>query len=103
MRLISIQVESTVLRRHKLLKRLLDVNLSPDEAQVLMQRVKMNTCSADDRDRLAQVIRATTEVSNQLLALSPLLEPPALERVSPERNAKRKRQLAQASRRRHRR
>jgi hypothetical protein len=60
MRLLSMQVESAVLRRLKLLKRLLDVNLSPEEAQALMQRVKTHTCSADDRDHLAQVIRATT-------------------------------------------
>ena len=103
MRLISMQVESAVLRRLELLKRLLDVNLSPEEAQALMQRVKTHTCSADDRDRLAQVIRATTAVSDQLLAPSPLLESVVLERASPERKTKRKRQLAKASRRRKRR
>lgn len=51
MRLISIQVESAVLRRRRLLKGLQEVNLSPEEAQELMQRVETNTCSAEDRDR----------------------------------------------------
>jgi hypothetical protein len=103
MRLISMQVESAVLPRLKLLKRLLDVELSPEEAQALMQRVKTNTCRAEDRDRLAQVIGATTEVSDQLLELSSRSELPALKRPSSTRKAKRKRQRAKASRRRQRR
>ena len=98
MRCIFIQVESAVLQHLKLLKRLQEVNLSPGEAQVLMQRVETNTCSAEDRDRLAQVIRATTQVSDQLLAPSPLPE-----QAAPARKVKRKRQLAKASRRRNRR
>ena len=98
MRCIFTQVESAVLQHLKLLKRLQEVNLSPGEAQVLMQRVETNTCSAEDRDRLAQVIRATTQVSDQLLAPSPLPE-----QATPERKVKRKRQLAKAARRRNRR
>ena len=91
-----------MLRCLTLLKRLQDVQLRPEEAPALMQRVETNTCSADDRDLLAQVIRVTTQVSAQLWDPSP---PPALrgaERPSPQRKAKRKRQLAQASRRRNR-
>jgi hypothetical protein len=102
MGLISSQVESTVLRRLKLLKRLQDVPLRPEEAQALMQRVDTNTCSAADRDLLAQVIRATTQVSAQLLAPSPQPAPRVSERPSPQRKAKRQRQLAKASRRRNR-
>ena len=49
--LISPQGESAVLRRLKLLKHLQDVKLRPEEAQVLMQRVETDTCSAEDRDR----------------------------------------------------
>lgn len=96
-------MESGVLRRLKLLQRLQEVQLSPEEAQGLLQRVEINTCSAEDRDRLAQVIRATTQVSDQLLAPSPMPEQAAHGRPSPERKAKRKRQLAKASRRRNRR
>ena len=88
-----------MLRRLKLLQRLQEVNLSPEEAQGLLQRVETNTCSAEDRDRLAQVIRTTTQVSDQLLAPSPLPEQASHGRPSPERKAKRKRQLAKASRR----
>jgi hypothetical protein len=91
-----------VLRRLKLLKRLQDVHLRPEETQALMQRVETNTCSAADRDLLAQVIRATTQVSEQLLESSLQPEPRVSERPLPQRKAKRKRQLAKASRRRNR-
>lgn len=102
MGLISPQVESAVLRRLKLLKHLQDVPLRPEESQALMQRVDTNTCSAEDRDLLAQVIRATTQVTAQLLDPSPPPDPRVSERPSPQRKAKRKRQLAKASRRRNR-
>ena len=85
-----------MLRRLKVLKHLQDVHLYPEEAPALLQRVATNTCSAEDRDLLAQVIRVTTQVSAQLLYPSP---PPALrgsERPAPQRKAKRKRQLAKA-------
>ena len=91
--MVSLQVEFAVLRRRTLLKRLQDVTLSPEEAQALRHRVETNTCSTEDRDRLAQVIRATTQVSDQLLAPSPLPEQASHGRPSPERTAKRKRQL----------
>ena len=41
-----------MLRRLKVLKRLQDVQLRPEEAPALMQRVETNTCSAEDRDLL---------------------------------------------------
>lgn len=91
-----------MLRRLTLLKRLQDVNLRPEEAQALMQRVETNTCSAEDRDLLAQVIRTTTQVAAQLLDPSPQPAPRVPEGPSPQRKAKRKRQLAKASRRRNR-
>ncbi len=103
MGLIEPQVESARLRRLKWLKRLQDVNLSPAEAQGLMRRVDTNTCSAADRDRFAQGMRATTQVSAQLLAPSPQPVPRVSERPSPQHKAKRKRQLGKASRRRNRR
>ena len=102
MGMISPQVESAVLRRLQLLKCLQDVQLRPEEAQALMQRVETNTCSAADRDLLAQVIRATTQVSAQLSDPSPQPAPRVSERPSPQRNVKHKRQLAKASRRRNR-
>lgn len=87
-----------MLRRRKLLNSLEEVNLSPEEAQELMQRVESNTCSGEDRDRLATVIRATTQATEQLLDSSPLPE-----RSSPKGKTKRKRQLAKSARRRNRR
>ncbi len=102
MGLISPQVESAVLRRLTLLKHLQDVPLRPEESQALMQRVDTNTCSAEDRDLFAQVIRATTQVAAQLLDPSPPPDPRVSERPSPQRQAKRTRQLAKASRRRNR-
>ena len=91
-----------MLRRLKVLKRLQDVQLRPEEAPALLQRVETNTCSAEDRDLLAQVIRVTTQVSAQLLDVSPQPAPRVSERPSPQHKAKRKRQLAKASRRRNR-
>src|SRR5712691_6440552 len=102
MGLVSPQVESAVLRRLTLLKHLQGVPLRPEESQALMQRVDTNTCSADDRDLFAQVIRATTQVAAQLLDPSPPPDPRVSARPSPQRKAKRKRQLVTASRRRNR-
>lgn len=92
-----------MLSRLKLLKRLQEVDLSPDEAWALVDRVKTQTSSADDHARLARLIRATTAVTDHLRAAPPSPEPSAPQRPSPERTAKRKRQLAKAARRRQRR
>src|SRR6266849_4795863 len=97
MRFLSRQVESAVLRRLKLLKRLQEVPLSPEAGLALMQRVETNNCSAEDREILIKVIRAP-QASPQCVEASPLPAQP-----SPERKTKRKRQLTKASRRRHRR
>jgi hypothetical protein len=83
--------------RLKLLKRLQAVDLSPEAGLALIQRVKTNSCSAEDRDILIKVIRAT-QASQQFVEASPLPAQP-----SPERKAKRKRQLTKAARRRNRR
>ena len=91
-----------VLQRRKLLRRLQDVALSPDEAWVLLDRVQTHTSSADDRERLAHLIRVTTAVTEQLRAAPAEPELPAPQRLSPERKAKRQRQLAKAARRRQR-
>jgi DNA-binding transcriptional MerR regulator len=96
-------VEPVVFRRLKLLRRLQEVNLSPHEAQALLERVKTNRSSADDRTRLAEVIQATTEVSDQLMADAARPELAVPQRLAPERKAKRQRQLAKAARRRQRR
>ena len=91
-----------VFQRLKLLRRLQEVDLSPDEAGALLERVKTNTSSAEDRERLAHLIRVTTAVTEQLRAASAAPEPPAPQRQAPARQAKRKRQLAKAARRRQR-
>jgi hypothetical protein len=85
-----------VFQRLKLLRRLQEVKLSPDEAGALLDRVQTNTSSAEDRAQLAHLIRVTTAVTEQLRAA------PAPQRLSPARQAKRKRQLAKAARRRQR-
>jgi hypothetical protein len=72
-------------QRLKLLKRLQDVNLSPEEAEVLLERVQNHDASAKDRDRLAQVIRTTTQVSAELLRASAWREEGVLQRPSPAR------------------
>ena len=78
-----------VFQRRKLLRRLQEVDLSPDEAWALLDRIQTHTSSAADRERLAHLIRVTTAVTEQLQA-------------APARQAKRQRQLAKAARRRQR-
>lgn len=92
-----------MLSRLKLLKRLEEVDLSPDEAWALVDRVQTHTISAADHERLARLIRATTAVTDQLRAEPLDPEPSSPRRLSPQRRAKRKRQLAKAARRRQRR
>jgi hypothetical protein len=90
-------------QRLKLLRRLQEVKLSPDQAWALLERVKTNMSSADDREQLAHLIRVTLEVTDQLRTEPDVQTPPVSQRLSPPPKAKRKRQLAQAARRRHRR
>lgn len=92
-----------MLSRLKLLRRLQEVHLSPAEAWALVDRVKTHTSSADDHERLAHLIRATTAVTDHLRAVPAGPEPSSPRRLSSERTAKRKRQVAKAARRRQRR
>jgi len=80
-----------VFQRLKLLRRLQEVKLSPDEAWALLERVKTNTSSADDRAQLAHLIRVTLEVTNQLRAEPDVQTPSGSERLSPKQKAKRNR------------
>ena len=54
----------TVFQRLKLLKRLQEVDRSPDEAWGLLDRVKTPTSSAEDREQLAHLIRVTLAVTD---------------------------------------
>jgi hypothetical protein len=92
-----------VLQRRKLLRRLQAVDLSPAEAWALLNRVQTHTSRADDRERFAHLIRVTTAVTDALRAEAAESESSAPQRLSPVRQAKRKRQLAKAARRRQRR
>jgi hypothetical protein len=92
-----------VFQRLKLLRRLQEVKLSPDEAWALLERVKTHTSSADDREQLAHLIRVTLEVTNQIRAEPGVQTPPVSAQLSPKPDAKRHRQVAKATRRRHRR
>ena len=87
-------------QRLKLLRRLQEVKLSPDEAWALLDRVQTNTSNAEDREQLAHLIRVTTAVTEQLWVPPAAPAPPAPQRLS--RQAKCKRQLAKAARRRQR-
>ena len=90
-------------QRLKLLRRLHEVKLSPDEAWALLERVKTHTSSAADREQLAHLIRVTLEVTAQLRGDPDVQMPPVSERPSPQHKAKYQRQLAKAARRRSRR
>lgn len=89
-------------QRLKLLRRLQEVQLSPNEAWALLERVKTHTSSAADREQLAHLIRVTLEVTDQLRAVPDVQAPSGSEWLSPKGKAKRKRQLAKATRRRQR-
>ena len=69
----------------------------------MFERVKTHTSSAEDREQLAHLIRVTLEVTHHLRADPDVQTPPVSERPSPKQKVKRKRQLAKATRRRHRR
>lgn len=57
-------MECTVFQRLKLLSRLQKVDIAnPHEAFARLERVTTHTRSADDRERLAPLIRVTTEVT----------------------------------------
>jgi hypothetical protein len=92
-----------VFQRRKLLRRLQEVELSPDEAWALLERVQTHTSSTNDRERLAHLIRVTTAVTDDLRTEAAEPESSAPQRLLPERKAKRKRQLAKVARRRQRR
>ena len=81
-------------QRLKLLRRLQEVQLSPNEAWALLERVKTNTSSADDREQLAHLIRVTLEVTDQLRAEPDVQTPLVCDRLTPTPKAKRTRQLA---------
>jgi hypothetical protein len=91
-----------VFQRLKLLRRLQEVHLSPDEAWALLECVTTHTSNADDRERLAHLIRVTTAVTDQLRVEPDVQTPPVSQRFSPRRKAKRTRQLTKAARRRQR-
>jgi hypothetical protein len=73
----AMPVGCAVFQRRKLLRRLQEVDLSPDEAWALLDRVQTHTSSAADRERLAHRIRVTTAVTEQLRAEPAEPEPPA--------------------------
>lgn len=90
-------------QRLKLLRRLQEVKLSPEEGWAVLERVKTNTSSAEDREQMAHLIRVTLEVTNQLQADLAVQLPPVSGRPSAQQKAKRTRQLVKAARRRQRR
>jgi hypothetical protein len=92
-----------VFKRLHMLRRLQEVDIeSPAEAMALLERIKTNTSSAQDRERLAHLIRVTIEVTDQIRAEPDVPTPPASKRPSAKSKTKRKRQWTKAARRRHR-
>lgn len=90
--------------KHHLLKQLQTVDLeSPEEALALLERVKTPSSTADDRERLAGLIRVTRQVIDQLRAVPEAQRPPLSKPCSPTQKTKRNRQVAKAARRRQRR
>jgi hypothetical protein len=84
--------------KRRVLHRLEQVNLSPEDGQRLSERLESGaSLSAEERDHMIEVVRA-------MQACQQLLAPPlSAARPASKRHAKRKRQEAKAARRRHRR
>ena len=79
--------------RLKMLRRLQEIDIeSPEEAMALLERVKMNTSSAQDRERLAPLMRGTADVTAQIRAAPEVQPPPASKRPSARSKTKRNRQ-----------
>jgi hypothetical protein len=92
-----------VFKRLKLLRRLQEIDLkSPEEAMALLERVKTNTSSIQDRERLAHLIRVTAEVTDHIRAESDEQAPSVSKRSLPKAKTKRQRQLTKVARRRQR-
>ncbi len=89
--------------RQRLLNQLHEVTLSPAEAGALLERVTTHTSSAEDRERLAHLIRVTLEGTDHLRAEPDEQTPPVSQGLSPTQKATRTRQGAKAARRRQRR
>lgn len=91
-------------QRLKLLKRLQEVDVtSLDEGLELLERIKTNTGSVEDRGRFVHLMRVTLEVTEAIRSAPEEPAPPGCQRPSPKPPTKRKRQLAKAARRRQRR
>ena len=96
-----------VFKRLQWLRRLQEVAIeSPEAAMALLERVKTHTSSTEDRERLAQLIRGTIDVTDQMRAApdgqAAGQTPPGSKRPSAKAKAKRQRQLHKAARRRYR-
>ncbi len=82
--------------KRRLLHYLQEVTLSPEDGEALLERLQNDILSEADRRVAVQLLRAT-QACQELLE-QPLPAP----RTSAPRHAKRKRQVAKASRRRNR-
>jgi hypothetical protein len=92
-----------VSKRLDMLRRLQGVDLENlDEGLALLERVKTNTSSAQDRERLAHLIRVTAEVTAQLRRAPDEQAQSVAKQPAPQSKAKRKRQLTKAARQRQR-
>jgi anti-sigma factor RsiW len=93
-----LRVEILRMIKRRVLHRLAQVNLSPEDGQRLSERLESDaSLSAEERDHMIAVVRA-------MQACQQLLAPPISAALpASKRRAKRKRQEAKAARRRHRR
>ena len=90
-------------KRLNMLRRLQAVDIeSLDEGLELLERIKTHTSSAQDRERLAHLIRVTAEVTDQIRGEADEQAPLVSKRPSAKSTSKRNRQLRKAARRRQR-
>src|SRR5919198_3918724 len=86
-----------VFKRLHWLRRLPEVAIeSPEAAMALLERVKTHTSSTEDRERLAQLMRGTSDVTDHIRAApdgqAAGQTPPGAQRPSATAKAKRQRQ-----------
>ncbi len=90
-------------KRLNMLRRLQEVEIaSLDDGLELLERIKTHTSSAQDRERLAHLIRVTVEVADQIRGEADEQVPLVSKRPSAKSTSKRKRQLSKVARRRQR-
>ena len=92
-------VATTMFQRLKLLKDLLGLYLNRQQAKALLEQVQASNLSADDRDRVSQILRFMLRLPDESLPEPSAPASPLPARLTPPHHAKGQGQSAHASHR----